>query len=76
MLDFYADWCISCKEMEAYTYTDPRVLKKLEKVVLLQADVTANNEADKALLLAGEVEILNTNCLSSKLLLLRNSIII
>ncbi len=50
MLDFYADWCISCKEMEAYTFTDPRVLKKLEKVILLQADVTANNEADKALL--------------------------
>ncbi len=50
MLDFYADWCISCKEMEAYTFSDPKVLKKLEKVVLLQADVTANNEADKALL--------------------------
>jgi thiol:disulfide interchange protein DsbD len=50
MLDFYADWCISCKEMEAYTFSDPQVLKKLEKVVLLQADVTANNETDKALL--------------------------
>ncbi len=50
MLDFYADWCISCKEMEAYTFSDPRVLKKLGKVILLQADVTANNEADKALL--------------------------
>jgi thiol:disulfide interchange protein DsbD len=50
MLDFYADWCISCKEMEAYTFTDSRVINKLSKVMLLKADVTANSEADKALL--------------------------
>jgi thiol:disulfide interchange protein DsbD len=50
MLDFYADWCISCKEMEAYTFTDPRVKKALANFVLLQADVTKNSEDDKALL--------------------------
>lgn len=50
MLDFYADWCISCKEMEAYTFTDPRVKQKLANFVVLQADVTDNNDADKALL--------------------------
>jgi thiol:disulfide interchange protein DsbD len=50
MLDFYADWCISCKEMEAYTFTDPRVKQALNGVVLLQADVTNNSDDDKALL--------------------------
>ena len=50
MLDFYADWCISCKEMESYTFTDPRVQQLLSNVVLIQADVTANNPADQALL--------------------------
>jgi thiol:disulfide interchange protein DsbD len=50
MLDFYADWCISCKEMERFTFADPAVAKRLEGFQLLQADVTANNEADKALL--------------------------
>jgi thiol:disulfide interchange protein DsbD len=50
MLDFYADWCVSCKEMEAYTFSDPRVRATLEGVILLQADVTANSEADRALL--------------------------
>jgi thiol:disulfide interchange protein DsbD len=50
MLDFYADWCISCKEMEAYTFTDPKVKQALADFVLLQADVTQNSEADKALL--------------------------
>lgn len=50
MLDFYADWCISCKEMERFTFTDSAVRTKLKPVLLLQADVTANNEADKALL--------------------------
>ena len=50
MLDFYADWCVSCKEMEAYTFTDPKVLQQLANHVLLQADVTENNDADKALL--------------------------
>ena len=50
MLDFYADWCVSCKEMEAFTFTDPDVHAALENTVLLQADVTANDAADKALL--------------------------
>jgi thioredoxin:protein disulfide reductase len=50
MLDFYADWCISCKEMNRYTFSDPRVQAKLRHVLLLQADVTADSKADKALL--------------------------
>jgi len=50
MLDFYADWCVSCKEMERFTFADAAVLAKLKPVLLLQADVTANSEADKALL--------------------------
>jgi thiol:disulfide interchange protein DsbD len=50
MLDFYADWCVSCKEMERFTFSDPRVQARLKDVVVLQADVTATNEADKALL--------------------------
>ena len=50
MLDFYADWCVSCKEMEAFTFSDPRVRAELDRMLLLQADVTANSEADKALL--------------------------
>jgi thiol:disulfide interchange protein DsbD len=50
MLDFYADWCISCKEMEAYSFTDPSVKKALTGFVLLQADVTKNSDDDKALL--------------------------
>ena len=50
MLDFYADWCISCKEMEAYTFTDAKVKQALTGFVLLQADVTKQSEEDKALL--------------------------
>jgi thiol:disulfide interchange protein DsbD len=50
MLDFYADWCISCKELEVYTFADQRVQTALEDMVTLQADVTANTEQDKALL--------------------------
>jgi thiol:disulfide interchange protein DsbD len=50
MLDFYADWCISCKEMERFTFADAAVQAKLKPVLLLQADVTANSEEDKALL--------------------------
>jgi len=49
MLDFYADWCISCKEMENYTFSDPAVQDALKNTVLLQADVTPNDELDKAL---------------------------
>lgn len=50
MLDFYADWCVSCKEMERYTFTDARVRREMEGMLLLQADVTKNTAADKALL--------------------------
>jgi len=50
MLDFYADWCISCKEMEAYTLTDPKVKQALTGFVLLRADVTKDSDDDKALL--------------------------
>ncbi|WP_374517008.1 protein-disulfide reductase DsbD [Undibacterium squillarum] len=50
VLDFYADWCVSCKEMEKLTFTDDRVRAKMETMLLLQADVTANNADDKALL--------------------------
>ena len=50
MLDFYADWCVSCKEMDQFTFSDPRVQTALKDTVLLQADVTANTEDDKALL--------------------------
>lgn len=50
MLDFYADWCVSCKEMEKYTFADPAVATKLKEFTLLQADVTANSAEDKALL--------------------------
>ena len=50
MLDFYADWCISCKEMERFTFSDPAIQARLKKAVLLQANVTANDADDKALL--------------------------
>ncbi len=50
MLDYYADWCISCKEMERYTFSDERVKSMLRDVVLLQADVTKDDEQDKQLL--------------------------
>lgn len=50
MLDFYADWCISCKEMEKLTFTQPEVHQALAGVTLLQADVTKNDDIDKALM--------------------------
>ncbi len=50
MLDFYADWCTSCKEMEKFTFSDAQVQATLKDVVLLQADVTENNADDQALL--------------------------
>ena len=50
MLDFYADWCVSCKEMERDTFTDPAVRAALGNYVLLRADVTASSPADRALL--------------------------
>lgn len=50
MLDFYADWCTSCKEMEAITFPDQKVKQKLDGYTLLRADVTRNSESSKALL--------------------------
>jgi thiol:disulfide interchange protein DsbD len=50
MLDFYADWCVSCKEMERFTFSDPQVQVRLGRMMLLRADVTANTADDKALL--------------------------
>ena len=50
LLDFYADWCVECKRMERYTFSDPGVIAALQGAVLLQADVTANDDADAALL--------------------------
>ncbi len=50
MLDFYADWCVSCKEMEQFTFSEPDVQKSLKNVVLLQANVTDNTAEDLALL--------------------------
>ncbi|MEO6696587.1 MAG: protein-disulfide reductase DsbD [Gammaproteobacteria bacterium] len=50
MLDFYADWCVACKELEKFTFSDLGVQQALSGVVLLRADVTANDELDKALL--------------------------
>jgi len=50
MLDFYADWCVSCKEMEHFTFSDARVKKEFESMLLLQVDVTANTAEHKALL--------------------------
>ena len=50
MLDFYADWCTSCKEMEKFTFSDEKVKAALRNTVLLQADVTENNTDDQALL--------------------------
>ncbi len=50
LLDFYADWCVSCKEMESFTFSDAQVKQRLAGMVKLQADVTANNAEDQALL--------------------------
>lgn len=50
MLDFYADWCVSCKELEKFTFSDPRVAARLKQLGLMRADVTANNKDDQALL--------------------------
>jgi thiol:disulfide interchange protein DsbD len=50
MLDFYADWCVSCKEMERFTFADPKVRREMEGMLLVQADVTKNTDADRALL--------------------------
>jgi thiol:disulfide interchange protein DsbD len=50
MLDFYADWCVACKEMESYTFSKPEVANALAGYVLLKADVTANDDVDAALM--------------------------
>ena len=50
MLDFYADWCVSCKEMERFTFTNAQVRERMGQMILLQADVTANADADAELL--------------------------
>jgi thiol:disulfide interchange protein DsbD len=50
MLDFYADWCVSCKEMEAFTFVDPRVVQRMNQMLLLKVDVTENNADDRALM--------------------------
>ncbi len=50
MLDFYADWCVSCKEMERFTFSDPRVQAALDGMRMLQTDVTANDAQDQKLL--------------------------
>lgn len=50
MLDVYADWCVACKELEQFTFSDPKVQQLLKNTTLLQLDVTANSEEDKALL--------------------------
>jgi thiol:disulfide interchange protein DsbD len=50
MLDFYADWCVSCREMERYTFSDASVAARMGRMLLLRADVTGNTAADRALL--------------------------
>ena len=50
MLDFWAEWCVSCKELDQFTFSDPRVQARLQDVLVLRADVTANNADDQALL--------------------------
>jgi thiol:disulfide interchange protein DsbD len=50
MLDFYADWCVSCKEMERYTFKDEEVIDALRPILLLKADVTDNSEANAELM--------------------------
>ncbi len=50
MLDFWAEWCVSCKEMDQFTFSDARVQARLKDTLLLRADVTANNADDQALL--------------------------
>ncbi|MBI3726959.1 MAG: protein-disulfide reductase DsbD [Burkholderiales bacterium] len=50
LLDFYADWCVSCKEMERFTFSEPKVSAQLKQLHLLQVDVTANSDMQKALM--------------------------
>lgn len=50
MLDFYANWCVTCKEMERFTFSDPAVSARMRKIQLLQVDVTRNTESDRKFL--------------------------
>ena len=50
LVDFYADWCVSCKEMEKFTSSEPKVQAQMNQMLLLQVDVTANDGADKEML--------------------------
>jgi thiol:disulfide interchange protein DsbD len=50
MLDFYADWCVTCKELERYTFADPKVIAEMARFTLLKADVTANDAQDQELM--------------------------
>jgi len=50
MLDFYADWCVSCKEMERFTFSRPEIAARMSRAILLKADVTENNAQDRELL--------------------------
>src|SRR3546814_18529604 len=50
MLDLYADWCVSCIEMEKFAFSDPAVARKMSRFLLVRADVTKNTPADRALL--------------------------
>lgn len=50
VVDFYADWCVSCKQMERNVFTDPRVAAELQRAILLRPDVTSNDEQDRALM--------------------------
>ena len=50
MLDFYADWCVTCVDMETHTFSDPAVRAALQDFILLKTDVTAHNAMDQALL--------------------------
>ncbi|WXU00180.1 MAG: Thiol:disulfide interchange protein DsbD [Catillopecten margaritatus gill symbiont] len=55
MMDFYADWCISCKELERFVFSNPEVVNQMKNVIALQADVTANDEIDQALMKRFEI---------------------
>ena len=50
MLDFFADWCVACREMDRFTFHDPKVIEQLKSLTLLQVDVTANTDEDRALM--------------------------
>ena len=50
IIDFYADWCVACKEMDRFTFHDPKVIEQLGNLTLLQVDVTANSADDRALM--------------------------